>query len=108
MDAKYRDIWERGFPPEWLYQLSIYALASPIRVSVLLYATMTADVRDERIEVRQPARWSSERAASVILRPVLLPLLAELLVPDRVSGSAAERMRYAEELVIQWTRKTTH
>jgi hypothetical protein len=40
VDAKYRDIWERGLPTEWLYQLSLYALASPNDVSVLLYASM--------------------------------------------------------------------
>jgi hypothetical protein len=61
---------------------------------------MAADARDERIEVRQPVQWSSERPASVILRPVLLPRLAELLAPDRAAGLAAERKRYAEGLVI--------
>jgi 5-methylcytosine-specific restriction enzyme subunit McrC len=49
LDAKYRDIWERGLPPEWLYQLSVYALAAPSQVSVLLYATMSAQAEDERI-----------------------------------------------------------
>ena len=68
LDAKYRDIWEKGFPPEWLYQLSIYALASPSQVSVLLYATMSNDARDERIEIRQPINWSSKGPASVMVR----------------------------------------
>jgi len=53
LDAKYRDVWERGLPAEWLYQLSIYALASPDEVSVLLCASMSRDARDERVEIRQ-------------------------------------------------------
>ena len=93
MDAKYRDIWERGLPTDWIYQLSIYALASPIRVSVLLYATMNADACDERIEVRQPVHWSNERPASVILRPVPLMRLAGTSRPrptgDPIHGAAA-------------------
>ena len=82
LDAKYRDVWERSLPAEWLYQLSIYALASPSEVSVLLYASMSAEARDERVEVRQPVTWSNKRPASVILRPVPLPYLAELLDPE--------------------------
>jgi 5-methylcytosine-specific restriction enzyme subunit McrC len=100
LDAKYRDIWEKGFPAGWLYQLSIYALASPNQASILLYGTMSAEARDERIDIRQPVLWSSKGAAFVILRPVPLQRLAELLDPSRSDRSAAERKRFADELVI--------
>jgi 5-methylcytosine-specific restriction enzyme subunit McrC len=106
LDAKYRDTWERGLPAEWLYQLSIYALASPARVSVLLYASMAGDARDEQVDVRQPVTWSSKGLASVILRPVPLPELADLLDPDRAGRLTAERRRWAEELVGFRTRKS--
>lgn len=99
LDAKYRDIWDRGLPPEWLYQLSVYALASPTQVSVILYATTSTSARQERIEIRQPVQWSTEGPASVILRPVLLPRLAELLHPDTARKFNHERRRFAEELV---------
>lgn len=105
LDAKYRDTWGRSLPVEWLYQLSIYALASPAGVSVLLYASMAAEARDEQVDVRQPVAWSSKGPASVILRPVPLGQLAELLDPDRTGSLAAERRRWAEELVVLRTRK---
>jgi 5-methylcytosine-specific restriction enzyme subunit McrC len=88
LDAKYRDTWERGVPADWLYQLSIYALASPARVSVLLYASMAAEARDEQVDVRQPITWASQRPASVILRAVRLAQLAELVDPARASSLA--------------------
>lgn len=107
LDAKYRDIWERNLPAEWLYQLSIYALASPSEVSVLLYASMSAEARDERMEVRQPVLWSSKQPASVILRPVPLPFLDELLNSDgRRRDTAQERRSLADELVRFNTRNT--
>jgi 5-methylcytosine-specific restriction enzyme subunit McrC len=105
LDGKYRDIWEGGLPTEWLYQLSIYALASPARVSVLLYATMSAEARDERVDIRQPVPWSSKGSASVILRPVPLQYLAQLLDRDRAGNLLAERRRWAEELVDLQTHK---
>jgi 5-methylcytosine-specific restriction enzyme subunit McrC len=105
LDAKYRDIWERGLPAEWLYQLSLYALASPREASVLLYASMDAEACDERVEVRQPVLWSNRGPASVILRPVPLPHLAELLDPDRARSLAGERRKFADELVVLRTRK---
>jgi 5-methylcytosine-specific restriction enzyme subunit McrC len=105
LDAKYRDIWDRSLPAEWLYQLSIYALASPSEVSVLLYASMSAEARDERVEVHQPVAWSNKRPASVILRPVPLPYLAELLDPDRARGLAGERRKLADQLVVPRTGK---
>jgi 5-methylcytosine-specific restriction enzyme subunit McrC len=103
-DAKYRDIWNRGFPADWLYQLSIYALASPIRTSVMLYATMATDARDGLVEVHQPVHGA--RLASVILRPVPLMRLAHLLDPDRARSLANERRQCAEQLVIPRIRKS--
>ena len=105
LDAKYRDVWERSLPADWLYQLSIYALASPSDVSVLLYASMSPEARDERLEVGQPVLWSDKRPASVILRPVPLPYLAQLLDPGRAASLARERSRLAEQLVVPRTRK---
>jgi 5-methylcytosine-specific restriction enzyme subunit McrC len=99
LDAKYRDVWGKGLPPDWLYQLSIYALAAPCKVSVLLYATMAADARDEQIEVHQPMVWSTQGPAFVILRPVLLPRLAELLRLDQKYMLGRERSRFANSLV---------
>jgi 5-methylcytosine-specific restriction enzyme subunit McrC len=104
LDAKYRDVWERNLPAEWLYQLSIYALASPCEVSVLLYASMSTDARDERVEVRQPVSWSNRRPASVILRPVPLIYLAELLDPARARSLSDERRRLAHQLIAPETR----
>src|SRR5271165_328918 len=68
---------------DWLYQVSIYALASPIP--------------DPACCLLSPVQCSNERPASVILRHVLLLQLAELLSTDRARGLASERMRYAEE-----------
>jgi 5-methylcytosine-specific restriction enzyme subunit McrC len=104
LDAKYRDVWERNVPAEWLYQLSIYSLASPNEVSVLLYASMSDKARDERMEVRQPILWSDKKPASVIFRPVLLSYLAELLDRDRMEGSSGERRQFAHKLVQFQTR----
>lgn len=97
LDAKYRDIWQRDLPPGWLYQLSIYALASPTGVSVMLYPSTAADAVEERIEVRQPLRSSDRKLGMVILRPVPLIKLAEL-VADRMAGGAAGRRSLAEHL----------
>jgi 5-methylcytosine-specific restriction enzyme subunit McrC len=106
LDAKYRDIWDGNLPAEWLYQLSMYALASPSEVSVLLYASMSPEARDERVDVRQPVTWSNKRPASVIIRPVRLTYLAELLDPDGTPSLAAERRRLAEQLVTPKTLKS--
>jgi 5-methylcytosine-specific restriction enzyme subunit McrC len=104
VDAKYRDIWDRGLPAEWLYQLSIYALASHNRVSVLLYASMSEMALEERVEVRQPLAAPNEEPASVIVRPVPLPYLAELLDPNRARIRSDERRKLADQLVLLKTR----
>ena len=99
LDAKYRDTWDCGCPAQWLHQLSIYALASPDRVSVLLYATMAVNACEERIEVRPGMSWSGLPSASVVLRPVALSELAQLVGPDAIASQSSERRQYASGLV---------
>lgn len=99
LDAKYRDIWDKDFPAEWLYQLSMYAFASPVRVSVMLYASMSAEARDEQVDVRSPIDGPTNSSAMVIIRPVPLLRLAMLLSPDQGIHLLAERRRMAEQLV---------
>lgn len=76
LDAKYRDLWRTSLPPEWLYQLSAYALASPNRTSVLLYPTTASTAQEERIAVCAPA--SGNPLGSVVLRPVAIDTLGWL------------------------------
>ena len=99
LDAKYRDIWSMGLPPNWLYQLAMYALGSPTQVSVLLYATMSDEASDERIEVQQPLRSSDVPPASVILRPVPVTRLAKLVGRSKAGQFGAERRIFAHQLV---------
>jgi 5-methylcytosine-specific restriction enzyme subunit McrC len=103
-DAKYRDVWERGLPPGWLYQLSIYALASPQDTSILLYATMATEAEDEKIEIQQPTIGALRRPAIVIVRPVPLTVLADLLDPSSAPATVSARQRFAEKLIEPMTR----
>lgn len=82
LDAKYRDVWEKGLPPHMLYQLAIYALSQAERQeAVILYATMNAAAREERIELRVSLR--NAQRAQVVLRPVNLLRLDGLLKERR-------------------------
>jgi 5-methylcytosine-specific restriction enzyme subunit McrC len=98
LDAKYRDLWERSLPAEWLYQLSIYALASPAEASVLLYATMSDEATDEQIEIRRSALRVGGRTARVVVRPVSLVRLASLVDPTSADSVGSERKQYATAL----------
>lgn len=98
LDAKYRDLWERSLPAEWLYQLSIYALASPAEASVLLYATMSDGATDEQIEIRRSALRVGGRTARVVVRPVSLVRLASLVDPTSADSIGGERKQYATAL----------
>lgn len=98
LDAKYRDLWEKELPPEWLYQLSIYALASPSRTSVMLYATTSKDAQQELIEVRSPHASIGGVMGSVVLRPVDLGRLAELTHPKSARQLVEARRHYAGEI----------
>lgn len=104
LDAKYRDLARTSLPAAWLYQLSIYALASPSRSSVLLYASMAPQARDERIEIRQPVAWPGQPATGVIVRPVPLLRLAELLDPGHARQHAGARRELAGDLVAAMNR----
>jgi 5-methylcytosine-specific restriction enzyme subunit McrC len=100
LDAKYRDVWEKGYPAGWLYQLSMYALASPNQKSILLYATTSPGAREERIDIRHPVFLRAGSESSVIMRPVQLQTLATLLAPS--GGTSAEneqRKSFARSLV---------
>lgn len=83
LDAKYRDLWRTSLPPEWLYQLSAYALASPNRASILLYPTTATTAQDERVAVCDPA--SGNQLGSVVLRPVGIDILGRLAGSRRSS-----------------------
>ena len=99
LDAKYRDVWTEGCTAEWLYQLSLYALAGAGRVSVLLYATTHAAAREERLEVRPGASDDKPVAATVIIRPVDLTRISELIGPGQANTHARERQGLALALV---------
>jgi 5-methylcytosine-specific restriction enzyme subunit McrC len=98
LDAKYRDVWEKGFPAEWLYQLSVYALGSPARVSVLLYASMAGSACDEQIDIRSPMHRQSDGSSAVILRPVPLVRLAQVIDRRYDPKAIAERTRLAAQM----------
>jgi 5-methylcytosine-specific restriction enzyme subunit McrC len=98
LDAKYRDVWERGIPAHWLYQLSVYALASPSRMSTLLYATMSKDAVDEQIDIHNPGSTTRQVLASVILRPVHMERLAELVSSTNRRTLVGARQDYARDL----------
>ena len=96
-DAKYRDLWEQSLPPSMLYQLSVYALSQPdCRTAVILYATTTAAAREARIEISDRIRGGTR--AWVVLRPVCLPLLADLVRQKRTAIEDRRRNEYATYL----------
>jgi 5-methylcytosine-specific restriction enzyme subunit McrC len=92
LDAKYRDVWEHNCSADWLYQLSMYALCSPTRLSVMLYASMSAAATEERLEVRAPVIRSDTRPCIVAIRPVPLFEMAELVKVD-ASPTVLEKRR---------------
>lgn len=99
LDAKYRDLWDRPLPHDWLYQMTIYSLASPSKLSVLLYASMSTRGLDECVLIHHPAYKNAAALGSVIFRPVPLINLAELLSPGGSSTQARARRDLAERLI---------
>jgi 5-methylcytosine-specific restriction enzyme subunit McrC len=89
-DAKYRDVWTKGTPVGWLYQLQAYAWASPTAVCVLLYASTESEAREERIIVRDPL-LRARPSSAIVLRPVHLPTLADIVTRGNQSHLNARR-----------------
>lgn len=95
MDAKYRDLWDTRLPTEWLYQLALYASYAPRRQSVLLYATMNRDARDQRINIHQPICGAASSSATITVRPVALSEMTRVLA----TGDPRACRRFAAKMV---------
>ena len=96
-DAKYRDLWEQSLPPSMLYQLSTYALShADCGTAVILYATTTTAAQEARIAISDPIRGGTR--ARVVLRPVCLPVLADLVRRKRTAADDRRRHEYAAHL----------
>lgn len=98
LDAKYRDLSVNGLPPEWLYQLSLYAVASQPPVSTLLYASTSATAQDETIAMSAPA-FGAAASVRIEIRPVPLIELANLVRPNAGSSVRAEARELARRLL---------
>ncbi len=96
-DAKYRDLWEQNLPAGMLYQLSVYALSQAhCRTAVILYATTNPAAREARIGISDPIQRGTR--ARVVLRPVCLPVLADLVGRKRTVADDRRRHEYAAQL----------
>jgi len=82
LDAKYRDLWARELPREMLYQLALYASATPTRSATILYPTSAPAAREARVVIRD----ATGGPRTVSLRPVPL---ARLEAAFRERGRAA-------------------
>jgi 5-methylcytosine-specific restriction enzyme subunit McrC len=98
-DAKYRDLWERDLPRDMLYQLSVYALShEECRTATILYPTSASSLAlESRISINDSVIGRAR--AQVCMRPVLLPMLADLVTQPRTAINDRRRRDYARYLV---------
>jgi 5-methylcytosine-specific restriction enzyme subunit McrC len=97
LDAKYRDIWDRGLPRDMLYQLALYATAQGQGAAAVLYPTESREAREERLRIHNPADQSVRGV--VALRPVHMGRLAALIGAAPSSKRTAERAAFGRELL---------
>lgn len=105
LDAKYRDLWERGLPRDMLYQLGMYALSrsGPNRQATILYPTLESGAIDQTIVLNEPVDGTQQ--ARIVLRPVELLELERLVgAPlsanrDRKCADLAKRLAFGRETI---------
>lgn len=97
LDAKYRDIWDKGLPRDMLYQLGMYALSQGFGgKATILYPTVEPSAKPEIIDIRD--MFYGEHRAQVVLRPVNLIWL-EALISHSDMESRRARSDYAIHFV---------
>jgi 5-methylcytosine-specific restriction enzyme subunit McrC len=90
LDAKYRDIWNKGLPRDMLYQLGIYALSQGHRGnSTILYPSISEYAASEIIEIRDILGQSYQ--ASIRLQPVSLNHLRDVLALTGYKGEIVRK-----------------
>jgi 5-methylcytosine-specific restriction enzyme subunit McrC len=83
LDAKYRDLWQKGLPRDMLYQLSIYSLSQGVGgKATIIYPVVGSPHNDARIAIHDPIYGNIQ--SSVIMRAIdLVELDGLLLDPDQ-------------------------
>jgi 5-methylcytosine-specific restriction enzyme subunit McrC len=91
LDAKYRDLAIKPLPRDMLYQLAIYSLSrSDCPQSAILYPTMDASAREERIDVLDAVK--GDERSRIFLRPIDLNELARVVGGGSATGERGQRM----------------
>ncbi len=85
-----------------LYQLTIYAASHEGKSATILYPTTDSGAKEARIAVQDPVFGRS--AALVNVRPVLLPVLENLVMSPNTPMLVRNRRTYAESLLDGVTR----
>jgi len=98
LDAKYRNLWERGLPRDMLYQLAIYAMSQKEgREAAIIYPVVDDEAEEAKIEVKDPLQGRGQ--AQVTLRPLNLIRLNELISKPHTVQKERVRSELARYLV---------
>ena len=102
LDAKYRDLWEKGLPRDMLYQLAIYAMSQKEgRESAIIYPVVDDEAEESKIEVTDPLQGRGQ--AKVTLRPLNLIRLNELISKPQNVQKERARSDLARYLVFGYS-----